>query len=102
VAQWDLAKALHKKAEVETARLQDFAFHQRARAIGLIARAHGLDPVGLAASLSVCADTRLLHDLAAATGHTPAATAAILAEAMANARRDLIAEQGDPSPHRLA
>ncbi len=102
MAEWDLARALHKKAEVETARLQAFSFRQRARALSLIARAHGLDPAGLAASLSVCPDSALLAGLARAIGHGPAETAAILAEALATARRDLIAEEGDPSPHRLA
>lgn len=99
---WDLAKALHKKAEVETARLQAFAFQQRARAISLIAQSHGLDPASLASALAVCPDSELITRLASAIDMSPDATAAAFSEALATARQQLVAEQGDPSPHRLA
>ncbi|WP_156254989.1 hypothetical protein [Sandarakinorhabdus oryzae] len=99
---FDLAKALHKKAEVETARLQAFTFQQRARAISLIAKDHGLNPAAVAGALAVCPDAELIDRLAAAIGLAPAATAAAFTQALATARQHLVAEQGDPTPHRLA
>ncbi|OYU14968.1 MAG: hypothetical protein CFE37_07925 [Alphaproteobacteria bacterium PA4] len=99
---WDLARALHRKAEVESARLQDFAFQQRARAIGLIAKAHGRDPADLAGELAVCPDAELIERLSDITGQDPAATESALSAALATARQQLLAELGDPSPHRLA
>jgi hypothetical protein len=99
---WDLAKALHRKAEVETARLQDFAFQQRARAIGLIALAHGRDPAYLAGELAVYPDAELIERLADITGQDPAATECALFAALTTARQQLLVELGDPSPHRLA
>jgi hypothetical protein len=99
---FDLAKALHKKAEVETARLQAFTFRQRARAISLIAQDHGLDPAAVASALAVCPDAELIDRLAETIGHAPAATASAFSEALIKARQQLVAEQGDPTPHRLA
>ncbi len=99
---WDLAKALHKKAEMETARLQAFGFQQRARAISLIARAHGHDPVRLTSRLAVCPDAELIDRLADVTGLSPSTAATAFTEALSTARQQLVAEQGDPSPHRLA
>ncbi|WP_164155465.1 hypothetical protein [Sandarakinorhabdus rubra] len=99
---WDLAKALHKKAEVETARLQAFDFQQRARAISLVAQSHGIDPKLLAGRLAVCLDAELVNRLAEATGLGPADAAIAFSEALTRARQQLVAEQGDPTPHRLA
>lgn len=99
---WDLAKALHRKAEFETARLQAFGFQQRARAIGLMARDHGLDGRALAAELAVASDQQIIAQLSLMTGLEPAQVTAAFQSALAEARRQLVAEQGDPTPHRLA
>jgi hypothetical protein len=99
---WDLAKALHKKAEFETARLQAFGFQQRARAIGLMAQAHGLDDKTLAAELAVTTDQQLIEQLCRLTGLEQAQVTAAFNAALAEAWRQLVAEQGDPTPHRLA
>lgn len=99
---WDLARALHKKAEFETARLQAFGFQQRARAIRLLAEAHGLDGKALAAELAVTTDRQLVQTLCRHTGLGEAALTTQFEAALSEARRQLVAEQGDPSPHRLA
>jgi hypothetical protein len=99
---FDLAKALHKKAEVETARLQAFGFQQRARADCLIAQDHSLDPAEMASAIAVCPDAELIDRLADLTDLAPAAAAAAFTAALATARQQLVAEQGDPTPHRLA
>lgn len=99
---WDLSRALHKKAEVETARLQVFAFQQRARAIGLMAQSHGLNGKTLASELAVVPDDLLIAQLCRLTGQDQAGMAAAFQTALADAWQQLAAEQGDPTPHRLA
>lgn len=99
---FDLAKALHKKAEAETARLQRFGFAQRARAISLLARQHGLDPKHLAAECAVLPDDELVNCLARRLALPLAETTAALAAAGEEARLQLIAELGNPAAHRLA
>ena len=99
---WDLAKALHKMAKVETARLQDFAFRTRARAVGLIATQHGLAATTLAAELAVQSDQQLIAKLCQLTGNSRDETVKAWQTAIATAREQLVAELDDPRPHRLA
>jgi hypothetical protein len=99
---WDLAKALHKKAEVESARLQAFNFRLRARTIALLAGQHGLDPAALVAELAVLPDAEMLAGLCRQTGQAEADVRQQHASAATAARQQLLAELGDPSPHRLA
>ncbi len=99
---WDMAGALRKKAETESARLQAFGFHQRVRAISLVARSHGLDGAAVAPDLAILPDALLLARLASLTGQPAPAVASQFQAALATAWQQLAREQGDPSPHRLA
>lgn len=93
---FDLQKALHKKGEQESARLDDFAFRLRVRTMRELAAAIGADPDTLV-RLAVALD-----DDALARALPPDATPELVASARSRAERALIAERGDPSPHRLA
>jgi hypothetical protein len=96
MAAFDLQKALHKKGEQESARLDDFAFRLRVRTMHELAADIG-EPADALVKLAVALD-----DAALAAALPPAATPERLAAARARAERALIAERGDPSPHRLA
>jgi hypothetical protein len=91
---FDLGDALRRKSEHETARLDDFAFRLRARTMKLLAERLGRDPAPLIAAITLAEDDAIL----AAEG-LPAADYHL---ALAAAREQLIAEHGDPAPHRLA
>lgn len=98
---WDLRRALLKKEEFESARLTDFEFREMVRAIRLLAAALGVEATPL---LHELADHGL--DAAFALAGTQAGrgagdVAALYPGLRAEARRQLIAELGDPSPHRL-
>lgn len=99
---WDLRSALLKKQEVETARLVDFEFRQRARTMRLLAEALGLEPATLVRAVAEKGDQPILEDLAEATGLSPSVIAEHYAASRARARAGLIRELGDPAPHRLA
>ena len=65
---WDLAKAMAKKGEFESARLADFEFRQRARTFRLMAEARGEDPSALVAMIAQKSDEAILEELAARDG----------------------------------
>jgi hypothetical protein len=90
---WDLRRALLKKEEVESARLADFAFRLSIRTARLAARALGRDEAALVARVAARGEAAVLADDPALAAGWPAWTEA--------ARRALIAERGDPTPHRL-
>jgi hypothetical protein len=92
---FDLGNALNRKAEFETARLDDFNFRLRARTMRLLGEAMGRDPGPLVAAIAVENDSSIIAGLG------PGADVAYRA-ALAQARSQLLAELGDPSPHRLA
>jgi hypothetical protein len=92
---FDLGNALNRKAEFETARLDDFVFRLRARTMRLLGEALGRDPAPLVNAIAVEDDSSIVTSLG------PGADAAYHA-AVAQARTELITEIGDPSPHRLA
>jgi len=100
---WDLAGAFRKKGEHESARLDDFAFRLRARTMRLLAEMLGLGPDPLVRAIAAKTDDALLADIAALRVDLDrdALNAAYL-RARTEARRALVAERGDPSPHRLA
>ena len=98
---WDLGKAMRKKEEFESARLMDFEFRQRARAVRLLARACGLDEAALVREIAVRTDDDLLELLATEAGKDVEGVAAEYRRCMALARKQLIAERGDPTPYRL-
>lgn len=98
---WDLRGALLKKEEFESARLQNFDFRQRARTMRLLAAELGDDPQSLAVQIAEQDDDAILSALAHRTGRSPAALGQLYRECQAEARRQLIIEIGDPTPHRL-
>jgi hypothetical protein len=99
---FDLRGALLRKEEHETARLLDFEFRLRARTLALLADALGRDRGALVPRIAHRDDRGLLEDLAAETGLSLEALHALRADRGAEARRQLVAERGDPAPHRLA
>ena len=102
---WDLRAALLKKGEMESSRLDDFAFRERARTTRLLAGAigHGLDAVDLTSLIAVQDDEAILAGLAARFPDLDGAHLhAVHARCRACAREALLAELGDPTPHRLA
>ena len=99
---FDLRAALLRKGDVESARLDEFAFRVRARTWRRVGEALGLAPDCLVARIAHEADAVLLADLAVETGEPPAALAGLHARLTVQVRAELVAERGDPAPHRLA
>jgi len=97
---WDLRGALLKKQEVESARLDDFEFALRARTMKLLGADLDRAAQGaLIGGIALRSDSAILDSV-------PAADRAALRRrydvCRTEARRQLIAERGDPAPHRLA
>jgi hypothetical protein len=90
----DLGEALRRKGEHESARLDDFAFRLRARTMKLLAQRLGRESAPLVAAIALADDDAIL----AAEG-LPLAD---YRQAQAEARAQLLAELGNPAPHRLA
>jgi hypothetical protein len=99
---WDLRGALLKKQETETARLVDFEFRLRVRAMRALADALGMEAEPLVRAVVRHGDAPILAELAQRTGLEPGVIAERHAACRAEARAALIREMGDPSPHRLA
>lgn len=99
---WDLRGAMLKKQEVESARLAEFDYRWRARTMRLLAAA--LDPAlsadEMAAETARRDDEAILAELA--TRYPDAGVEKRYDQCRAEARRTLIGELGDPTPHRLA
>lgn len=98
---WDLGKAMQKKEEFESARLMDFEFRQRARAMRLLAEELQLDGRELAGRTALAPDEAILADLVRQLGMDRTELAGMHASCRAEARKQLIAERGDPTPYRL-
>lgn len=99
---FDLRGALLKKEEVESARLADFEFRLRVRTMRLLAPMIGEDVDTLVNAVALYDDDRILADLQGAAGLSAARLGQDYAHCRVEARTQLIAERGDPSPHRLA
>ena len=102
---WDLRGALLKKGEVESARLDDFEFRLRARTMRLLAPLvdPAIDPAELVKGIAKADDEELLASLGAAyPALGPAAIKQSYVQCRTEARRQLIAELGDPTPYKLA
>lgn len=97
---FDLRAALLNKGEVDSARLDDFAFRLRARTMRALAATLGEDAGALVARVAAADDATILAELA--TRHDAEALYVAFRAAEAEARRGLIADQGDPTPSRLA
>ena len=98
---WDLRGALLKKGEFESARLAAFDFKLRVRAFRLLAAKVGEDPDEWTRRTVHKTDSELLEMLAPERPDLAAELPSELERCMVAARRQLIAEEGDPTPHRL-
>ncbi|TXG84008.1 MAG: hypothetical protein E6R12_05900 [Sphingomonadales bacterium] len=99
---WDLRRALLKKEEFESARLMDFDFRLRARATRLLAQAYALDETALVGTVALHDEDGVVALVATQTGTARHAVQAEYLRCLISAREALIAERGDPTPHRLA
>jgi hypothetical protein len=98
---WDLRAALLRKEAFESGRLTDFEFREMVRAVRLAAAELGAEVTPV---LHELADHWLdagLAMLAADAGCDATRAEALYLQARPEARRQLIAERGDPTPHRL-
>lgn len=98
---WDLGKAMRKKEEFELRRLMEFDFRQRARATKLLARMYGLNKSVLSGEIALRTEADLLDLFTAQAERDRAQVAAHYHQCLAEARRQLIIEIGDPTPNRL-
>ncbi len=98
---WDLRGALLKKQEVESARLAEFEFRHRVLTFRMLAREMGLDEAEMARRVASSRPDELLAELAASSEMDGEAFDRLYQRIHADARRQLIAEIGDPSPYRL-
>ena len=98
---WDLRRALLAKEEFESARLMDFDFRQKIRAMRLLAAEIGTDENALAARAAEAPTDTVLAEAAQMSGREAAEIAALYAQCLTEARRLLVGERGDPTPHRL-
>jgi hypothetical protein len=98
---WDLGKAMRKKEEFESARVTDFEYRQRARAARILAQQLGLDEAELARATASHNGGSFLTMIAGMTGQTRGEIAQAYRTCLSVARGQLIAERGDPTPHRL-
>lgn len=107
---FDLARAFAKKQEVESARLDEYRFRHRARRVRLLGEslagriAWAADPRALAGAVAVRSDEAILEELRFRLLEPvpdPEWDRLVL-EADQEARRQIVAEHGDPDPHRLA
>lgn len=98
---FDLRRALLSKEEKESSRLMDFEFRQRARSFRLIAGALGLPADELVRRIALSDDAAILDRLAAEHPVARAELGELHARCRAEAYRQLVAERGDPAPHRL-
>jgi hypothetical protein len=99
---FDLRGALLKKEERESARLADFEFKLRARTFRLLGKRLGLDAHEIPRLVAQGSDAEVLAGLARRFPGQSASLEALYQRCRAEARAQLIDEQGDPSPHRLA
>ena len=98
---WDLRAALLAKEEFETARLIDFEFRERARTFRLMGEELGIPASILTEMVALHNDEAILERLQAEHGLAQEQLGILYTRCRAEARRQLIGERGDPTPHRL-
>ncbi len=98
---FDLGKAMRKKEEFESGRLLDFEFRQRVRATRLLARKLGVDEAALVGEIALRREDDLLALVASQTARSRDDIASVYGQCLGEARRQVIAERGDPTPNRL-
>ena len=99
---WDLRGTLLKKEERESARLADFDFKLRARTFRLIAESLRARSDEIVPLIVAGDDAEVLRDLASRFPDRGATLGSLYERCRSEARAQLIGEEGDPSPHRLA
>lgn len=98
---FDLRGALIRKAEYETAKLLDFDFRLRVRTARALAAALGLEPDVVVARIATHDHEAMIAALAADTGLEVNDVQHRWWRQEAKLRPVLVAELGDPTPHRL-
>jgi hypothetical protein len=98
---WDLGLAMRKKEEFESERLMNFEFWQRVRATRLFARQVGLNEETLVGEIAMRGSDDLLDLVAQNASRSRDDIATIYEQCLSEARLQLIAERGDPTPNRL-
>lgn len=99
---WDLRGALLKKQEVESARLAEFDFRLRVRAMRLLATQLDMEQEELVSAIMRKPDELVLGELAERLGIAPADLQQLHDACRITARAQLVDELGDPAPYRLA
>jgi hypothetical protein len=99
---FDLGLAMRRKEEFESARLMDFEFRLRARAARLLASSLGVDQAAASSLVASVPETEVLARLALLASASVDVIRPEYQRCIANARIQLVAERGDPTPHRLA
>lgn len=92
---------MRKKEEFESARLMDFEYRLRARAMRLLAERLGLDGGRYARETALNSDDVLTTAMAEIANRPLDQVRAEHARCIAEARNKLIGERGDPAPYRL-
>lgn len=98
---FDLGLAMQKKQEFESARLLDFEFRTRARAVRMLAESLGIDEVAAADIVATTPAPELPGRIALLAGMRADECLAEYENCLAIAYRQLLVERGDPTPHRL-
>lgn len=99
---FDLRGALLKKEEFESARLMDFEFRLRARSTRKLAERCGLPVAEAVRGMARHDEPTLLADIAGKCAQPLTEIIALYENCKAEARAELVAELGDPSPYKLA
>lgn len=98
---FDLRRALLRKEEHESARLMDFEFRHRARTFRLMAEALGVNAEAVVKRIAHSDDDGVLAWLAEQAKRDAMEVRELASRCAARARKELIAEIGDPTPNRL-
>lgn len=98
---FDLGLAMRKKEEFETSRLMDFEFRRRARATRFLSQSLRLDPSVAADLVATLQENEVPAQLAELAGVDEAGVWAEYQKWLRVVHQQLVAERGDPTPHRL-
>lgn len=99
---FDLGRAMRKKEEFKSARLMDFAFRRHARASRLLAQSLGIKPAVAASLVASSSEEAIPLRLSELAGTSAEEARAAFRQFLSIAHAELVAERGDPTPHRLA
>jgi hypothetical protein len=102
VMPFDLGIAMRKKEEFESARLMDFEFRLRARAARSLASSLDVDEAAAVALVVAVPDDEMVDRFAQLAAKPVDVVRLEYQRCVVEARARLVAERGDPTPHRLA